>query len=588
MEASAELETIELNRLRAVAADNARARTIQEDSLRYLESEVRKGTSVMTALDEEKEMLHRLLVDVREESKRELQKLELEVNRVRERNSHFSQTFSDREMQYKRSNRERCQLEESLGKERNELKLLEQLKQGNAVEDDAILRDKRGVSKQISSMDSNNENVLSVIASVESELVAVSEQSRSMRQLLKEAEGKIAILTDQNSKLLKDKKAQVEESDKLRNEITALDVRRTDIIASIERADISVDGQLRKELKEETRSSTVLSKKLDEVDNQLAHGSASIAELDKRFLDAQHKYKAISTQSEFMQHQADSIVHALAQQRHEIKALANNLSQLVNANKASDLESKCARNDELCAEIEKLKTELHFLSENGMIGPDGLIKPLLLDHDGSGSYSLVERLGINEFLMHAQSHAEIGQVCVILIEKMSELLEMIHNAEESENRYTRDVERTSEMLKQLAEKNAELNTQVASLNDFRTSALVQIGLNQAGRSKLILTGLGFTDADLSELFDKLSPEEKGKIDSLHLAENALVDFNMVRLVTECLSLKHVDVTGNSLETLNELERFLRNKVDGITSVFRDTRLLICNSGLQVRLTVRYA
>jgi hypothetical protein len=120
-------------------------------------------------------------------------------------------------------------------------------------------------------------------------------------------------------------------------------------------------------------------------------------------------------------------------------------------------------------------------------------------------------------------------------------------------------------------------------------ALVQIGLNILQASKgmnLFLQGLAYGDDELGDLLNRLSFDEKQKITKVNLSNCKLVDFQLARLVSEFQNLRELDLRGiPDLTGILELERHLKTKVDGITGVYRDDKVLIVNSGLQVRLTV---
>jgi hypothetical protein len=257
---------------------------------------------------------------------------------------------------------------------------------------------------------------------------------------------------------------------------------------------------------------------------------------------------------------------------------------------SEQVEAMRAENERMQAEIEKIEVELKFLTDHGMVGPDGLLRPLQIDTTVKVN-SLVEQLGINEFLVHAQAEPDLGKVIFRLVEKISELLQQIHEAESLDDRYARDVEKAEEIAKQLSLKNESILTDIERLKRFRKTALVQIGLNQmkvSNPSMIVLHKLEFQDEDLEDLLNRLGPEDKSRITKFDASNCQLRGFPLVRIVEEFVNLRILDIRNNpDLETVPELERHLRSGMNGVTGIFKDARILIANSGLQVRLTVHH-
>ena len=567
---------------------------LANEQLQYFENEVKIAKASLDELDREKELLSRNLMDVRLHGKSEMEALELEVAAKRDENSKLNMTVSQNDTQLRKLKRDTADLTLLLGKEREELKALEKLKSGNAVEEDSVLREKAEVMKKIELVRAKDVACVDVLRSVQAELAVGQDQFQTMRSTIKELESKVFALSDQYAQSLVDKKTNIETAEKRVREIASLESKRNEIVTEIEVKEAELTNSIEKELKEISRTNNALATKVKALEADLSVKVAGLESVEPEIEQKRLQLVSYTTQNEFMRHQIESSMDWIAKGKSDLNRIVRKMDELKASPVAEQLQAVQNENGRLQVESDKLRADIEFMTTHGMVGPDGVVKPLLIESTDGGS-GLVEKLRINEFLVQAQSEPEVARVNLLLIEKISQLLEMIYRAEQLEIQYEGDRERGRVMTEQLQEKNKSLSDSIFHLREYAGSALLQFGLNLAraggdgegGRIKMLLTGMGYTDNDLEELMTTLTQEDEARIEKIDVANNKLTNFNLNRLIVECPMLRDLDVRGNEIESLNELERFLRTKVDGITSVFRDTKVIIANSGAQVRLVVHH-
>lgn len=563
-----------------------------------IQEQLRQKTLLLEGLDMERDALLRSLVEARDNVKLEMQSLEKEARELKERHTQLTETLVARESESKRLRKEIASLDAALAKELQAVKMLEAIKSGKGSEDDSVLREKEEVSQKINTITEKTNVAKEMIDKVSSETEIVGEQIRSNKQLIKEIESRVVVLNDQHVQLKSQVSEKKQETDRLIREAASTETKRAETTSLIEEKEHYLNHTVLRELKEVSRALSHVGSKLQVSRKEESDRKMNLKDSERCLEEKLSALKHARTQTEFLTHKIASETDTIAKLNRDLAEVMKANSAMKARNKSKDLETIRSENAELELEVEKMQAEIQFMKIHNMLGEDGRLKPLQIESvesENDMSAALVTKLGINEFLIQAQSEPEVHKTHLMLVEKISHILELIHGAETLEAQYQSDAERSREMIKQLTDKNADIFKEIDHIQNFADHALVQLGLNQLRsstspeRSKvLLLTGLGFTDSDMQKLLDALQPSEKAKLESIVINNNKLVAFNLTQLIIDCIELRFLDVRGNpDIESLNELERFLRNKVEGITSVFRDGKVIIANSGQQVRLTVSH-
>ena len=589
-ECESEMLLSELKELEHAASEKEgllRAATAEKNGL---DEQLKQKSVLIDDLDKEREALKRSQLEARENRKVEMQSLESEARGVKESHSDLMRTVQLIEADSKKLRREIANLEIKMGKELEEIRTLESMRGGDDSED-SVLREKAEVSRKIAALNEKTKVSTSMSEKALAEVHLMEEEVRSNKQLKKELEARISTLRNQHADMIQLLKSKQEETESNTQTSADIESRRMEASAEIEKRENFLNHTVLRELKETSRKHAHVSAKLTGARRDEKEKGANLRDAERALEDRITKIKQATTQKEFLHHRIAADTDLIAKLGRDLGELEQAHFDMKQKDKSVQLEAICAENAELELQVEKLETEMDFLHQNRMLSQDGRLKPIQIQNDTLDE--LVKKLGINDFLELAQSEPEVYKTNLMLVEKISHLLELVHNSETLESQYLKDLDRSKEMYRQLGDKKSEIAKELYDVENFVDSALVQMGLNQLRgtsleRAKILnLSGLGFSDSDMQKMMSALEPGEKAKLESINFDNNKLIQFDLARLVTECVSLKVIDVRGNPLESLNELERYLRCKMEGITSVFRDAKVIIANSGQQVRLTVHH-
>jgi len=366
---------------------------------------------------------------------------------------------------------------------------------------------------------------------------------------------------------------------------------RMQITTRISASEFMLSGTLGKELKEQSRIQRTLESTLQSLHRTITEKLTELREAEQMFQNKTSKLNSVSTQNEFMENEIQALEDQTSEYRKRFAKINLEHNELSKSDISREVDERDREIENLRVQLEQINVEMKFLKDHDMVGADGFIKPLIItSKEGEPLVnSLVEQLGINDFLTRVQAETDLNSVIVQMVEKISQMLQLIHEADELEQRYMEDSEKAAKIIEKLKTKNRANLAELDHLETFKRMALVQIGLNILQASKginLFLQGLAYGDNELGDLLNRLSVDEKQKMTKVNLSNCKLVDFQLVRLVSEFQNLRELDLRGMpDLTGILELERHLKTKVEGITGVYRDDKVLIVNSGLQVRLTV---
>lgn len=588
LESDSKTDLVDINRLRLLTREEEKFIKVAIDQQQVNENELQNLYGILSSLDVEIEVFRKGILDLRIQGKTEMEALEKLVKEKKDEHSKLALQVSEHENILKRLKKDSDELETQLGKEREELGTLHKLNQENAAGADPILVERSELMQKVEQIDGKNLSVTNLINSVSNEITVSSEQYSVSKKLLSELETRLYGLCDQHTKLVQDSKSKIEQGQRLCKRLSTMESERSDIVTQIDVLEHRYTHEVEKELKHTQKMVNNQTSKLSSLKDEIAANASVVNKLETDFHQKRLNLRSVITQSDFMKHQVQALEEWISQARAETVRVHDQLSELASSDKPGILEKIKEENDVLSTEIQKIQTDIEFMASQGMLGDDGRTKPLLIQSESEDPNSLSERLNINGFLRDAQSEADVGKCILMMVEKMSQLLDMVHAAETLELQYGRDLARSTELARQLKEKNASAQHQVSTLEDYSSSSRFQFAKNlfaSLGNVKLLLRGMEYRDEDIADLMNELSEAAKGRIEKIDVSRNNLVNLNLSKLVADCAILKFLDVRGNDLQTVNELDRFLRNKIDGVTSVFRDSYMLVANSGAQVRFTM---
>ncbi|KAF4699861.1 hypothetical protein FOZ63_025979 [Perkinsus olseni] len=254
-----------------------------------------------------------------------------------------------------------------------------------------------------------------------------------------------------------------------------------------------------------------------------------------------------------------------------------------------------AANGQHRAKVQQLKNELAFIRREDGLDESGRQRPILIHSNDS---TLVDKLQMNSFLYEAQQQRN---PVPMLIEKIAQLLELLHFEQKAADRYLGDLAKSNSLVANLRQLNLELTGKKSGMTSFKAQLIGRVVQNQmdaassspsSSSSELVLTGLLMQDRDLRDVMGLVRAYgvEDG-IQGLYLDKNLIDDNATTTLLTilhELPYLKYLDLSENQLskEALNMVESQLR-AMDGVTQTSHTADgLLEVRSGNQIRLKVK--
>uniref|UniRef100_A0A0G4FI40 Uncharacterized protein n=1 Tax=Chromera velia CCMP2878 TaxID=1169474 RepID=A0A0G4FI40_9ALVE len=239
---------------------------------------------------------------------------------------------------------------------------------------------------------------------------------------------------------------------------------------------------------------------------------------------------------------------------------------------------------------EELSSELAYIRREDLLDENGRMRPLVIEAANS---DLTDRLKINDFLARAQQHRN---PVPMMVEKIAQLLEMIHDSQEAAETYMQDLAKANQVGSSMRVRNLSLFEKLQRAEEFQTRVHRQLLVNlfEAGLHKeLPLSGLELSKKDLEEL-GKLAAEHScsDNVVSIDLRNNGLTDEDAPRicmLLENFAYLKSLKVSQNHLTGggIRQIEERVR-AIPGVTfaQLKADPPMRIeAHSGNQHRLTV---
>ena len=85
----------------------------------------------------------------------------------------------------------------------------------------------------------------------------------------------------------------------------------------------------------------------------------------------------------------------------------------------------------------------------------------------------------------------------------------------------------------------------------------------------------------------LSQQERNCIERLNFCDNELRNLDFAQLINEFPHLRELRVCGNPILSLENVEPYLRTNFPGVTSIYKDSRVIVANVGSRVGISVYY-
>ena len=514
----------------------------------------------------------------------ELERLQKELAECKAETGKLEAEKGERESELARLARARTEADRALERTCKELELTRLMQTEGEEAGEKNLREKDAMCMQIKA---NEQQVLEVRKSIEQADAELAKTRTENLRLSAEADRLDSRLAELAATLTRQgdrKKIFLSEISKNKNLILAAEIRRRDaqVSASAARAEIP---QLEKRVK-------LLSAERAELDSRIASSTSELegllAELAvaERTLNArQDAYNTLSVENEFLRQKISALSECLADsQRRETREAAG-LAKLESENALTQTEYERVEreNGELEVKIATITADLEFLESHQMLDKTGRLHPCLVPDS-----PLVDQLGLNRFLSHLQAGEDVGHIVVGVVEKISQILEMIYQADQLGEKYEAEAKQMETIQADLKQRIARLGVEGRELGDKYEARMLQLGLNQV-RAKLptiFLYGVGYDKNLLARLLDSLTSEEKLGIQKFDWTNNPLEGFDFTTLLAESINLKELSLTNIDSQTSAQLVTYLR-ATEGITNVAQSPGVITAHSGSQLRLTIRY-
>merc|ERR1719440_672666 len=334
----------------------------------------------------------------------------------------------------------------------------------------------------------------------------------------------------------------------------------------------------------------LLKKKNKKVEEAVTTSQLQQEKAEREIHDVNERVSGLQTQNAFLASRIDGQEEEKNAMKAEIKKVADRITDVAKDNQKfrtqiDKFEEQIATST---SEKQNLTLQLEYIKREDVLDEAGRQRPILIQSTES---DLLEKLQINEFLYEAQ---QARNPVPPLIEKIAQLLAMLHEGQSRADQYLADVSKSNSLVSALRQRNMALFSRTQMFESFKTRALVRYVMNLVEGdlvTDLHLDGLNFSNREINEMiniFQKYDATDKVYV--ISLVDNTL-DEDSINLILQLIFilpyLKYLDLRRNcyGAEAIKTFEDKLR-EMEGVTSVVRTAnQVLNVHSGNQLRLTV---
>jgi len=342
------------------------------------------------------------------------------------------------------------------------------------------------------------------------------------------------------------------------------------------------------ERKEAEQEATVLKKKNKKLEESSTQSQLAQEKAEHTISEVNERVSGLQTQNAYLASRIDGQEEEKNAAKAEIKKVADRTTELNSQN--SRLRDDIERLEEQVAtassEKQNFTKELEYIKREDVLDDAGRLRPVLIQSTES---DLLEKLQVNEFLYEAQ---QARNPVPPLIEKVAQLLAMLHEGQTRADQYLGDVSKCNSLVSALRQRNVALFTKTQQFESFKTRALIKYVMNLVEgdlMSELHLDGLSFGPREINEMINLLQQyEATEKVFVISFIDNSLDEgcINLLMQIAFMLPyLRSLDLRRNciSQEGIVKIEDELR-KMEGVTTVIRTAnQVLNVHSGNQLRL-----
>jgi uncharacterized protein YukE len=344
------------------------------------------------------------------------------------------------------------------------------------------------------------------------------------------------------------------------------------------------------ETKEAQAEAGLLKKKNKKVEEAVTASQLAQEKAEREIHDVNEQVSGLQTQNAFLASRIDGQEEEKNAIKAEIKKVSDRISGVAKENaefreKIDHFEEEVATST---AEKQNLTNTLEYIKREDVLDEAGRQRPILIQSTES---DLLEKLQINEFLYEAQ---QARNPVPPLIEKVAQLLAMLHEGQSRADQYLTDVSKSNGLVSALRQRNMSLFSKTQMFESFKTRALVRYVMNLVEGdlvTDLHLDGLNFSNREINEMISIFQRyDATDKVYVISLVDNSL-DEDSINLILQLVFLlpylKYLDLKQNCFGEagIKTIEEKLR-EMEGVTGVVRTQNQVInVHSGNQVRMTV---
>merc|ERR1719440_1490256 len=334
----------------------------------------------------------------------------------------------------------------------------------------------------------------------------------------------------------------------------------------------------------------LLKKKNKKVEEAVTASQLEQEKAEREIHDVNERVSGLQTQNAFLASRIDGQEEEKNAMKAEIKKVADRINEVAKENKR--FRDEIDKSEEQIATVQSEKvniaSQLEYIKREDVLDEAGRQRPILIQSTES---DLLEKLQINEFLYEAQ---QARNPVPPLIEKIAQLLAMLHEGQARADTYLGDVSKSNSLVSALRQRNMALFSRTQMFESFKTRALVRYVMNLVEGdlvTDLHLDGLNFSNREINEMiniFQKYDATDKVYV--ISLVDNTL-DEDSINLILQLVFLlpylKYLDLRRNcyGADAIKTFEDKLK-EMEGVTSVVRNANnVLNVHSGNQLRLTV---
>ncbi|CEM25182.1 unnamed protein product [Vitrella brassicaformis CCMP3155] len=595
----AEKLTIDNERMTVQLQELQKRQESGDEALGKWQEEVDRLSTGMRTAQAEADHLRAALTALEAQSKVDLEAMEQALSVAKKKNVQYLQQVQSHEVAQRRLQTDLNRLlEEKLRIEREKKELFDQLQAATAGREQDGRRatsrgGKSGEGDGGARLQQQVDMLKKALHNVERANEKLQEENKSAAEKHREMTDKVYSLMDSlRLNQLEHKKVEADNNNKTKKVLSV--EKQLQGVQSRLNAEIDAKQAAEQSAREAIQEKNLTDKRMKQIEEESAACRKELQGVEQKLQELIERNRALDSQVHYLSARVEGQEEDKAQLRVESRKLEASMKEM--GKERTSYQDRIGvleeRLHQTAVEKDQLRSELDYIKREDFLDETGRTRPLLIHSTES---TLVDRLKLNEFLYRAQQGPNPVPV---LVEKIAQLLEMLHVAQTQADQYLTDLARANQTAAAMRQKNLVLYEKYQWLEDFRTKVVSQVIANildSTDGSHVNLAGLQLDEKMLETLLE-LSDRERvsevaDRLQKLNLSRNGLLDQHIppiIQLLMRFPYLRRLDLSGNCLsyEGIKRLEDAV-GAISGITLTQRIANPLRieAHSGHQLRLCI---